>query len=109
MSKTLIPIANGRSSAETELRMTALTGPWVANEHADEIVSPTIISKSSLQYKAMTEVGAATAMQIPQSFRHDAEPPPNRLANAPPAIVPTNPDATKTIPNVVVDDATLQP
>lgn len=109
MSKTLIPIANGRSSAETELRMTALTGPWVANEHADEIVSPTIISQSLLQYKAMTEVGAATAMQIPQSFRHVAEPPPNRLANAPPAIVPTNPDATKTIPNVVVDDATLQP
>ena len=109
MSKTLIPIANGRSSAETELRMTALTGLWVANEHADEIVSPTIISQSILQYKAMTEVGAATAMQIPQSFRHVAEPPPNRLANAPPAIVPTNPDATKTIPNVVVDDATLQP
>ena len=89
--------------------MTVLTGPWVANEHADEIVSPTIISQSSLEYKAMTEVGAATAMQIPQSFRHDAEPPPSRLANTPPAIVPTNPDATKTIPNVVVDDATLQP
>ena len=109
MSKTLIPIANGRSSAETELRMTVLTGPWVANEHADEIVSPKMISQSSLQNKAITEVGAATAMQIPQSFRHDAEPPPSRLANAPPAIVPTDPDATKTIPNVVVDDATLQP
>ena len=109
MSKTLIPIANGRSRAETELRMTAFTGPWVANENADEIVSPKMISQSSLQYKAITEVGAATAMQIPQSFRHEAEPPPSRLANAPPAIVPTNPDTTKTIPNVVVDDATLQP
>ena len=89
--------------------MTVFTGPWVANEHADEIVSPKMISQSSLQYKVINEVGAATAMQIPQSFRHDAEPPPSRLANTPPAIVPTNPDATKTIPNVVVDDATLQP
>ena len=89
--------------------MTVFTGPWVANEHADEIVSPKMSSQSSLQYKVINEVGAATAIQIPQSFRHDAEPPPSRLANAPPAIVPTNPDATKTIPNVVVDDATLQP
>ena len=89
--------------------MTAFTGPWVANENIDEIVSPKIISQSSLQYKVINEVGAATAIQIPQSFRHDAEPPPSRLANTPPAIVPTDPDATKTIPNVVVDDATLQP